>query len=172
MDLSCVQTVALYLLTAPSLCCVMLHSCAPRERSPVFRRQFSEVEDACALAQAMVDTVREPLIVLDKELRVVAASRSFYVKFSTDPGNTRGKRFYELGDREWDIPKLRLLLEEIIPGQSPMDEYEVEHDFPRIGRRVMLLNACIVRYEKAHTNILLGIEDGTLERYLEGDKDA
>ena len=137
----------------------------------MFRKQFSEVEDACALAQAMVDTVREPLIVLDKDLRVVAASRSFYVKFSADPRDTRGKRFYELGDREWDIPKLRLLLEEIIPNQSPMAEYEVEHDFPRIGRRVMLLNACIVRYEKAHTNILIGIEDITVQRNLKGDKD-
>ena len=141
------------------------------ERSRVFRQQFSEVEDACALAQAIVDTVREPLIVLDKDLRVVAASRSFYVKFSADPRGTQGKRFYELGDREWDIPKLRLLLEEIIPNQSPMAEYEVEHDFPRIGRRVMLLNACIVQYEKAHTNILLGIEDITVQRNLERDKD-
>ena len=137
----------------------------------MFRKQFSEVEDACALAQAMVDIVREPLVVLDKDLRVVAASRSFYVKFSTDPRDAQGKRFYELGDREWDIPKLRLLLEEIIPNQSPMDEYEVEHDFPRIGRRVMLLNACIVRYEKAHTNILLGIEDITVQRNLEREKD-
>jgi two-component sensor histidine kinase len=141
------------------------------ERSPVFRKQFSEVEDACALAQAMVDTVREPLIVLDKDLRVVAASRSFYVKFSIDPRDAQGKHLYELRDREWDIPKLRLLLEEIIPSQSPMAEYEVEHDFLRIGRRVMLLNACIVRYEKAHTNILLGIEDVTIQRGLERDKD-
>jgi len=137
----------------------------------VFRKQFSEVEDACALAQAVVDTVREPLIVLDKDLRVVAASRSFYVKFSADPRDTQGKRFYELGDREWDIPKLRLLLEEIIPNKNPMNEYEVEHDFPRIGRRVMLLNACVVQYEKAHTNILLGIEDITVQRNLERDKD-
>ena len=137
----------------------------------MFRKQFSEVEDACALAQAMVDTVREPLIVLDKDLRVVAASRSFYEKFSADPRDTQGKRFCELGDREWDIPKLRLLLEDIIPNQSPMDEYEVEHDFPRIGRRVMLLNACIVQYEKAHTNILHGIEDVTVQRNLERDKD-
>jgi len=75
------------------------------------------------------------------------------------------------GGREWDIPKLRLLLEEIIPSQSAMDEYEVEHDVPRIGRRVMLLNACIVRYEKAHTNIPLGIEDITVQRNLERDKD-
>src|ERR1700737_1984651 len=171
MDLSCVQTVALYLLTAPSLCCVMLHSCAPRERSPVFKKQFSEVEDACALAQAMVDTVREPLVVLDKDLRVVAASRSFYLKFRTNPNDTQRKHFYELGDGEWDIPKLRWLLEKVIPDHGAMDEYEVEHDFPRIGRRVMLLDARIVRYEKAHTNILLGIEDITVQRNLERDKD-
>jgi two-component sensor histidine kinase len=137
----------------------------------VFKSQFSEVEDACALAQAMVDTVREPLIVLDKDLRVVAASRSFYEKFSADPDDTQGKHFYELGDGEWDIPKLRLLLEKVIPYQDAMDEYEVEHDFLRIGRRVMLLNARIVRYEKAHTNILLGIEDVTVERDLEREKD-
>jgi two-component sensor histidine kinase len=137
----------------------------------VFKKQFSEVEDACALAQAMVDTVREPLIVLDKDLRVVAASRSFYVKFSTDPSDTQGKHFYALGDGEWDIPKLRLLLEKIIPDQGTMDEYEVEHEFPRVGNRVMLLNASIVRYEKAHTNILLGIEDITAQRNLEREKD-
>jgi two-component sensor histidine kinase len=137
----------------------------------MFRKQFSEVEDACALAQAMVDTVREPLIVLDKDLRVVAASQSFYVKFSTDPEDTQGKHFYELGDGEWDIPKLRLLLEKIIPDHGAMEEYEVEHDFVRIGRRVMHLNARIVRYEKAHTNILLGIEDVTVQRELEREKD-
>jgi len=137
----------------------------------VFRKQFSEVEDACALAQAIVDTVREPLIVLDKDLRVVAASRSFYVKFSTDPEDTRGKHFYELGAGEWDIPKLRLLLEKIIPDRGAMDGYEVEHDFPRLGRRIMLLNARIVRYEKAHTNILLGFEDITVRRALEREKD-
>jgi two-component sensor histidine kinase len=144
---------------------------AEGERSRVFKNQFSEVEDACALAQAMVDTVRAPLIVLDKELRVVAASRSFYEKFSANPDETRGKHFYQLGDGEWDIPKLRLLLEKVIPDQDAIDEYEVEHDFPRVGRRVMLLNARIVRYEKAHTNILLGIEDVTVERDLEREKD-
>ena len=136
-----------------------------------FSKQFSEVEDACALAQAMVNTVREPLIVLDKDLRVIAASRSFYVKFTTDPDNTQGKHLYELGDGEWDIPQLRFLLEKIIPDHGAMDEYEVEHNFPRIGRRVMLLNARIVRYEKAHTNILLGIEDVTVHRDLEREKD-
>jgi len=84
----------------------------------VFKKQFSEVEDACALAQAMVDTVREPLIVLDRDLRVIAASRSFYVKFATNPDESQGKHLYELGAGEWDIPKLRALLENIIPGPS------------------------------------------------------
>lgn len=137
----------------------------------MFRKQFSEVEDACALAQAMVDTVREPLVVLDKDLRVIAASRSFYVKFATRPDDTQGKHFYELGNGEWDIPKLRLLLEKILPDHGAMDEYEVEHEFPRIGRQVMLLNARTIRYEKAHTNILLGIEDITVQRELEREKD-
>ena len=137
----------------------------------MFKKHFSEVEDACALAQAMVDTVREPLIVLDKDLRVVAASRSFYLKFMTNPDDTQGKHFYELGDGEWDIPKLRLLLEKIISDHGAMEEYEVEHEFSSIGWRVMLLNARIVRYEQAHTNILLGIEDITVQRNLEREKD-
>jgi two-component sensor histidine kinase len=137
----------------------------------VFKKQFSEVEDACALAHAIVDTVRAPLIVLDQELRAIAASRSFYVKFSTTPEDTTGRHFYELGDGEWDMPKLRLLLEKIIPDHGTMNDYEVEHDFPRIGKRVLLLNARIVRYEKAHRNILLSIEDITVQRALEREKD-
>jgi len=137
----------------------------------MFKKQFSEVEDACALAQAIVDTVREPLIVLDKDLRAIAASRSFYVKFSTNPVDIRGKHFYELGNGEWDIPQLRLLLEKIIPDHGTMDDYEVEHDLPRIGKRVLLLNARIVLYEKAHENILLSIEDVTVQRALASDKD-
>jgi hypothetical protein len=95
----------------------------------MFKKQFSEVEDACALARAMVDAVREPLIVFDKCLRVIAASRSFYVKFTTNPDDSQGKHLYELGDGEWNIPKLRALLENIIPGRREMDDYEVEHDF-------------------------------------------
>src|SRR6202044_1343121 len=141
------------------------------ERSTVFRQQFSEVEDACALAQAIVDTVREPLIVLDKDLRTIAASRSFYLKFTTNPDDTRGKHFYALGNGEWDIPELRLLLQRIIPDHGAMDDYEVEHNLPRTGKRVLLLNASIVLYEKGHKNILLGIEDITVQRALEREKD-
>jgi chemotaxis protein methyltransferase CheR len=117
-------------------------------------------EDGRALAQAIVDTVREPLLVLDKDLRVIAASRSFYETFQADRQETQGRLLYTLGDGQWDIPALRTLLEKIVPEHSVMDGYEVEHDFPMIGRRTMLLNARTVISEKsAHMALLLAIED-------------
>src|ERR1700720_4067988 len=138
----------------------------------MFRKQFTEVQDAWILANAIVDTVREPLIVLDQDLRVVAASQSFYLTFKVNADNTQGKLLYDLGDGQWDIPKLRLLLGKILPEQGAMENYEVEHDFPGIGQRTVLLNARKVFYEagKAST-ILLGIEDVTQKRRLENEKD-
>ena len=138
-----------------------------------FREQFTNVADACALAQGIVDTVREPVIVLDKGLRVIAASRSFYSAFEVSPEETQGKLLYTLGDGQWDIPKLRLLLEKIIPDHGVMEDYEVEHAFPHLGTRTMLLNARQVFYtEGAETTILLGIEDVTVRRALEHEKDT
>ena len=69
-----------------------------------FREQFTSIADACALAQAIVDTVREPVLVLDKDLRVIAASRSFYSTFKVMPEDTQGRLLYALGDGQWDIP--------------------------------------------------------------------
>jgi PAS domain-containing protein len=86
-----------------------------------FRDQFVHVEDACALAQCIVDTVREPVVVLDEGLRVIAASRSFYSAFKVSPEETQGKLLYALGDGQWDIPKLRVLLEKIIPERGVME---------------------------------------------------
>jgi two-component sensor histidine kinase len=137
-----------------------------------FREQFTNVADACALAQSIVDTVREPVIVLDKRLRVIAASRSFYSAFEVSPEETQGQLLYALGDGQWDIPKLRLLLEKIIPEHGVMEDYEVEHEFPHLGTRIMRLNARQVFYkEGAETTILLGIEDVTVRRKLEHEKD-
>ncbi len=137
-----------------------------------FRKQFTAVEDAWALAQGIVDTVREPVLVLDKELRVIAASRSFYAAFKVSPEHTQGRLLYALGDGQWDIPKLRVLLEKIIPEQGVMEGYEVEHEFPDLGHRTMCLNARQVFYERgANTTILLGIEDVTQARSLEREKD-
>ncbi len=138
-----------------------------------FRDQFTNIADACALAQAIVDTVREPVVVLDKGLRVIAASRSFYSRFKVVPEDTQGRLLYTLGAGQWDIPKLRVLLEQIIPQHGVMEGYEVEHDFPHLGHRTMYLNARQVFYEEgAETTILLGIEDVTERRILEHEKDA
>lgn len=137
-----------------------------------FRKQFTAVADACALAQGIVDTVREPVLVLDKELRVIAASRSFYSAFEVSPEDTQGRLLYALGDGQWDIPKLRVLLEKIIPEHGVMESYQVEHEFPRLGHRTMRLNARQVFYEEgAEPTILLGMEDVTERLILEREKD-
>src|ERR1051325_9669759 len=137
-----------------------------------FRDQFVNIADACALAQSIVDTVREPVMVLDKELRVIAASRSFYLSFQVRPEDTQGRLLYTLGDGQWDIPKLRVLLEQIIPKHGVIEGYEVEHEFPGVGRRTMYLNARQVVYKAGADNtILLGIEDVTKRRVLEREKD-
>jgi chemotaxis protein methyltransferase CheR len=137
-----------------------------------FREQFTAIADAWALAQGIVDTVREPVLVLDKDLRVIAASRSFYSAFKVNPEDTKGRLLYALGDGQWDIPKLRVLLEKIIPEQGVMEGYEVEHEFPLLGHRTMCLNARQVFYKDgADTTILLGMEDVTDRRILEREKD-
>jgi two-component sensor histidine kinase len=137
-----------------------------------FRDQFTDIADACALANSIVDTVREPMLVLDQELRVIAASRSFYSSFRVRPEDTQGRLLYTLGDGQWDIPKLRVLLEQIIPKHGVMEDYEVEHEFPGIGHRTMCLNARQVVYKAGAANtILLGIEDVTERLILEREKD-
>jgi two-component sensor histidine kinase len=139
-----------------------------RRDVPSGEGQMDSISDGRALAQAMVDTVREALLVLDADLRVVAASRSFYATFQTTPQETRGRLVYDLGAGEWNNPALRELLERIIPEHGVMDGFEVEQDFPRIGRRAMLLNARKVFYERdASTTMLLSIEDITERRATE-----
>jgi two-component sensor histidine kinase len=138
----------------------------------MFIKKFTDVRDACALAHAIVDTVREPIVVLDQELRVIVASRSFYQTFKVSAEETEGRLLFELGDGEWDIPKLRMLLGKIIPEHGTMEDYEVEHDFPALGHRTMCLNARQVFYAGgADTTIFLGIEDVTEKRVLEREKD-
>jgi two-component sensor histidine kinase len=125
-----------------------------------------------SLEEAIVDTVREPLLVLDASLRVVVASRSFYRSFRADRETTEGRYFYELGGGEWNIPPLRELLLGIIPDRTTVEEYEIEHSFAGLGRRTMLLNARKVFYEGNHsTSVLVGIEDVTDRRTLEREKD-
>ncbi|RYF94393.1 MAG: PAS domain-containing protein [Caulobacteraceae bacterium] len=128
------------------------------------------IAEAQTLAQAIVNTIHEPLLVLDGDLRVMAASRAFYETFKVDPDDTFGALLYDLGDGQWDIPALRLLLETIIPERAAMDDFEVSHDFPGVGQRTMLLNARKVVYETSpdHT-ILLAFTDVTTRRTMERD---
>ncbi|MFN0192757.1 MAG: sensor histidine kinase [Aestuariivirga sp.] len=126
------------------------------------------IADARTLAQAMVDTVRESLLVLDADLRVVAASRSFYATFATTPTETQGRMLYDLGSGEWNNPALRQLLERIVPEHGVMEHFEIEHDVPNLGSRTLLLNARKVFYEgNSHTTLLLAVEDITDRRAAE-----
>jgi len=126
-------------------------------------------EDAAReYAESIINTVREPLIALDQDLRVVSVSRSFYDVFKVKPEETVGQLIYDLGNKQWDIPKLRELLETILPQKTTFDNYEVEHDFSTIGRRIMLLDARqIQRVWGKERIILLAIEDITERREIE-----
>ncbi|MEW6117029.1 MAG: CheR family methyltransferase [Nitrospirota bacterium] len=122
------------------------------------QKKVQELEDTIALMKGIIDTVREPLIALDSGLRVISANKSFYDTFRVTPGETEGRPIYEIGNRQWDIPELKRLLEDILPMDSRFENFEVEYDFPETGRRTMLLNGR--RIEKTRT-ILLSIGDVT-----------
>lgn len=134
-------------------------------------KQAGDLLAAQTLALAIVDTLPEPFVVLDDQLRVVAASRCYYEFFSTDAEHTRGQPFFELGDGQWDIPALRQLIETIIPEHTAMDGFEVDHEFRHLGHRVLLLNARVVRVEdRSSPTILLAFKDITQRRAVEQEK--
>ncbi len=122
------------------------------------RKAEQTVEEAREYAESIVDTVRESLIVLDADLKVVSANKSFYRDFKVSPKETKGRLIYDLGNRQWNIPALRKLLEDILPKKSVFNDYEIEHDFEDIGPKTMLLNA---RRLDNVQKILLAIEDVT-----------
>lgn len=113
-------------------------------------------------SEAILSNIHDPLLVLDKDLRVVSASKSFYKKFSFTPEETEGILLYDIGNKEWDIPALRKVLEELLPNISDFYNFEVSHNFPRLGEKIMKLNATSIN-QKIHGEklILLSIEDYT-----------
>ena len=120
------------------------------------------------LAESIVETVREPLLVLDADLVVRLANHSFYRTFQVSPDQTINHLLYNLGDGQWDIPRLRVLLEEILPRNSHFEDFEVEHDFPTVGPKVMLLNARrLIGQDRRAEMILVAIEDITERKALE-----
>jgi two-component system CheB/CheR fusion protein len=127
------------------------------------QKQAAEVVEAeRTFAESIVDTVNQPLLVLDTELRVISANTAFYEAFKVKAEETRGQLIYELGNHQWNIPRLRHLLEEIIPQHNVFEGFEVAHEFPVIGRKKMRLNARqIEALNKQPALILLAIEDVT-----------
>src|SRR5579872_2941163 len=121
-----------------------------------------DLQRALAYAENIIATLREPFVVLDKSLRVRTANAAFYRGFHASKKETEGRLLYELGDGQWDIPQLRTLLPEVLSNSHPVEDFEVEHAFPAIGQRAMLLNARRFPPESDEPDlILLAIEDVT-----------
>jgi len=132
------------------------------------KNNLRSADKVSEFAENIINTVREPLIVLDQELRVIKASRSFYDFFKVTSKETIGTLIYDLGNQQWNIPKLRELLETILPEETTFDDYEVEHDFSTIGKRTMLLNARQIQTGSGKERIiLLAIEDITERKKIE-----
>src|SRR6516164_1542591 len=131
------------------------------------KRTQDQIQQAREYAEHIVTTIREPLLVLDGELRVRTANRSFYQTFQVPPAETEGQFVYELGNGQWNIPALRRLLEETLPQNKSFDRFEVEHVFQGVGGKTMLLNARRLERRPGGTElILLALEDITERKRL------
>lgn len=125
-------------------------------------------EIAWTYIRTVVDTLREPFLVLDKNLQVLSANKTFYSTFHVKEEETEGRQVYKLGDGQWDIPKLKILLEDILPKNTHFEDFRVEHDFPKIGHKIMILNARQVHTTDLEKPImLLAMEDITKQVQLE-----
>ncbi len=140
-----------------------------QEANEILQAQFAKgkraqetFEKVQKYTESIVETVREPLIVLTPDLEVISANHSFYEMFRVTPKETKGKYIFEIGNHHWDIPALRELLEKIIPRNTHFNDFELDHEFPVIGRRTLLLNARRIHREGQGTDmILLALEDIT-----------
>jgi chemotaxis protein methyltransferase CheR len=125
-------------------------------------------EVAWTYIRTVVDTAREPFLVLDENLEVLSANKTFYKLFQVDPQETEHKKVYRLGNGQWDIPKLRILLEDILPKNTYFEDFKVEYDFPKIGHKILLLNARrIYKHNDQRPIMILAMEDITRQKQLE-----
>ena len=133
----------------------------------------AELERERLLSTGIVDTIREPLLVLDERLGIISASRAFYATFHAEPTATLGRRLDDLGNGQWAIPALLELLTNVVPQNTSVEDFEVRHVFPEIGERTILLNARKVHREGNHTHmLLLAMQDITERRRLEVERAA
>ena len=138
-----------------------------RDRTEARKAELA-LQEAREFAESIVATIREPLLVLSADLRVISANLPFYRTFKVGEEETHGKYIYDLGNGQWNIPRLRELLEDILPHDTNFNDFRVDHDFEHIGRRIMLLNARRIHRKAGDTQmILLSIEDITERSRLE-----
>lgn len=147
-----------------------------RQQQGIMEKQIADrtksLKESELFLSSIIQTVRESLLVLDPDFRVVSANDHFLKTFKVTSEETVGTTLYELGNHQWDIPQLKDLLINILPTNNPVEDFEVEHDFPHIGRKLMLLNAYRVELEgQFKDQILLAIEDITDRREIERRKD-
>lgn len=136
------------------------------------KRSLDLLKYALDYSEAIVESVRLPLIVLNKKLQVLTANRSFYETFKLTPMETENQLIYKLNGLAWNIPKLKVLLETILPANTHFDNYEVEIDLPHIGQRTLVLNARRTYRQVNNTEaILLSFEDITDRKHVEKQKD-
>jgi PAS domain S-box-containing protein len=134
------------------------------------RAARAESKRTWQLTQSIVDTIRDPLVVLEADMTIVIASKSFLTMFGTTQAATRGRRVSDLGQHQWDVPALRNLLEKVLPDDAPIESFEIENDFPGLGRRVFNLNARKVSQPGNHAHrMLLVFEDITDRKQRERD---
>lgn len=147
----------------------MKHSISPQKS----QTQAFSAADYEEYLESIIDTIREALLILDKDHRIISANKTFYHQFKVKPERTENLLLYELGNGQWNIPQLRKLLEELLPTHNPFNNFRVEHDFPTIGKRVMLLNARqIKRKGRWKDRILLAIADITDQDKDRKEKEA
>lgn len=127
-------------------------------------KSFDERQRALHYIDTLVEVAREPFLILDKNLKVVIANNSFYRLFKVTEKQTEKKYVYNLGNKQWNIPKLKKLLENILPKSKVFNDFEVSHTFPKIGKRVVILNA---RQVDSVQLIILAFEDATAKKELE-----
>ncbi|MHB8302882.1 MAG: PAS domain-containing protein, partial [Acidobacteriaceae bacterium] len=127
-----------------------------------------QLQHSTEFLRGMLDTVRQPLLVLDTELRVIAMNGPFQSTFKVSPDQTLNQPLFMLGNGQWNIPKLRELLEQVLSKRQAVTDFEVEHDFENLGRRKMLLNArTLVQTMDRQPMVLLAIEDVTERKQAE-----
>jgi two-component system, chemotaxis family, CheB/CheR fusion protein len=134
------------------------------------KRSSEQLRTSRDYVQAIVDTMRESLVVLDVNLRVISANQSFYDTFQVAPAETEQHLIYEIGNGQWNIPQLRSLLEEILPHHNQFQGLEVDHNFEQIGHKIMRLNARKMKLLEDREMILMVIEDITQQKQLEAER--